>query len=207
MGISGVPRAWEGTCFSGRSLGDGDLSPLAPSPPGSVHTCREPRRSRDVCGLRPVRFQLGVRVQLGEEPPGARPDMRPQPWGAASAGRRVRAGQALGVCSGPAGPAGLRGRWSAGALACSLLASTQGLGVSLRSPSATHGRCRTDSVSQDGAGATWSPARAVHVPGGLRSKDEGGPSRAGGAGLGWSSGVGEVMGLHLCFLDHLAPPG
>lgn len=170
-------------------------------------------------------MQSGVRVQHEEEPlggssRGARPDMRPQLWGAASAGSRVGEGQsspgsAAVLLGGEAleqpWPAGLQGRWSGGGSGRPWPAPcwppAQGLGVSLWSFSATHGRCRTDSVSQDGAGATWSPAGAVNVSGGLRSKDEGGPSRAGGTGLGWTSGVGEVMGLHLCFLGRLAPPG
>ena len=127
----GFPAPGEGTCFSGHSLGNGNLSPLAQSPPGSVHTCQEPRRSRDVCGLWSVRFQLGVRVQHEEEPlggssRGARPDMRPQLWGAASAGSRVREGQsspgsAAGLLEGEASeqphPTGLQGRWLGGALA------------------------------------------------------------------------------------------
>lgn len=135
-----------------------------------------------------------------------------------------RRAELSGVCSAPAGGRGLgaalprraaglavrRGPWLA--LTCSLPGvsiratgrKAGGLGVSLWLLST---RCQTDLGSQDSAGAAWSPATAVNIPGGLRSKDEGGLSRAGHAGLGWSSGVSEIMGVHLCLWSHLVPPG
>lgn len=71
-----------------------------------------------------------------------------------------------------------------------------------------HTRALLDRLGESGwCWSLWSPATAVNVSGGLRSKDGGGPSRAGDTGPGWSSGVSETMGMHLCFWGHLAPPG
>lgn len=66
-------------------------------------------------------------------------------------------------------------------------------------PSAACRACYRDWGSLDSTGAT-----AVNVSGGLRSNGAGGPSRAGRAGLCWSSGTRAVSGnLRLC--AHVVP--
>lgn len=65
----GFPEPVKGTRFSGRSLGNGNPSQLAPSPPGSARTRQEPvPQPWPSVGSDGARLQSGVRAQPRRSP-------------------------------------------------------------------------------------------------------------------------------------------